>query len=351
MIREQVECQGYNNFTIKDSRLEGYICIDLVNSNNSVVMDNEITKVLADAGMGIAARGGDYFCTIENNTISGIGQDSVGIGVGSPNCTVRGNTIHGDLSVSEFCGIFLITTDTVVVENTIQNFTFGVKLWGPEMASSERNVIYHNNFIDCVFPIDLWGNLVNNAWDNGYPSGGNYFSNYAGKDCYIGPSQDKPGKDAVGDTPLLLNYGNKDNYPLMFPWPWETKTTDITYDSKTQKVGAVSNGHLSGFSFDWALQQLSFSATTNTNSFCIVAVPKQLLDGGLQLLINDTIEPCILMWNSTHVSMYFEYDSGLINVKVLGERATPILGDINGDHIVDIYDAIILANHYNEHYP
>jgi len=25
--------------------------------------------------------------------------------------------------------------------------------------------------------------------------------------------------------------------------------------------------------------------------------------------------------------------------------------DINGDNIVDIYDAILLANHYNQHYP
>jgi len=25
--------------------------------------------------------------------------------------------------------------------------------------------------------------------------------------------------------------------------------------------------------------------------------------------------------------------------------------DINGDNAVDIYDAIILANHYNQHYP
>jgi hypothetical protein len=25
--------------------------------------------------------------------------------------------------------------------------------------------------------------------------------------------------------------------------------------------------------------------------------------------------------------------------------------DINGDNMVDIYDAIILANHFNEHYP
>jgi hypothetical protein len=357
MIKKEVLCDGYNNFTIKETRLEGYVCIALSNSNNSIASNNEIVKVSANAGIGIYADH-DYFCMIENNTISGIEEDSVGIGVGgSPYCTVRGNTILGNLSVNVYAGIFLITNDTSVTENTIENTTSGILLAGREIASSERNVVYHNNFIDCVPPIVMWDidgsgeHLVNNAWDNGYPSGGNYFSNYIGKDCHIGPSQDKPGKDAIGDTPLLLNYGNKDNYPLMYPWSWERKTSVITYDSKTDYVGSVSNSHLSGFSFDWNLQQLSFSATTNVQSFCIIAVPKQLLDGGLQLLINDTIESCILMWNSTHTSLYFEYSPGPINVKILGEHVTPILGDINGDHIVNILDAIILSNHFLEHYP
>jgi hypothetical protein len=36
------------------------------------------------------------------------------------------------------------------------------------------------------------------------------------------------------------------------------------------------------------------------------------------------------------------------------ERARPnwkANADLNGDNIVDIYDAILLANHYNQHYP
>lgn len=137
----------------------------------------------------------------------------------------------------------------------------------------------------------------------------------------------------------------------MFPWPWEIKTTDVTFDSRTEKVGTVSNGHLSAFSFDWNLRQLSFTATTDMSSFCIVSISKQLFDGELQLLVNDTVQPCILMWNSTHTTMYFEYGSGLINVKIIGECVTPILGDLNGDHVVDIYDALLLSNHFNEHYP
>ncbi|MCK5644514.1 MAG: Ig-like domain-containing protein, partial [Gammaproteobacteria bacterium] len=55
--------------------------------------------------------------------------------------------------------------------------------------------------------------------DNGYPSGGNYWSNYSGNDAFFGPDQDLPGYDGVGDVPYAIPGGlNQDNYPLMQPW-------------------------------------------------------------------------------------------------------------------------------------
>jgi hypothetical protein len=41
----------------------------------------------------------------------------------------------------------------------------------------------------------------------------------------------------------------------------------------------------------------------------------------------------------------------LDNTLVYGRITVTISGDLNGDFTVDIYDAIILANHYNQHYP
>jgi hypothetical protein len=52
-------------------------------------------------------------------------------------------------------------------------------------------------------------------WDNGYPDGGNYWSDYTGTDVYSGAGQNIPGSDGIGDTPYVINTSNRDNYPLM----------------------------------------------------------------------------------------------------------------------------------------
>jgi len=64
-----------------------------------------------------------------------------------------------------------------------------------------------------------------NTWDDGYPSGGNYWSDYNGTDYYRGPHQNETGSDGIGDTPYIfintaINRANDDNvdrYPLMKP--------------------------------------------------------------------------------------------------------------------------------------
>ncbi|MEM0493468.1 MAG: NosD domain-containing protein, partial [Candidatus Thermoplasmatota archaeon] len=79
-------------------------------------------------------------------------------------------------------------------------------------------MIYHNDFINNTYSaydetIDL------NTWDDGYPSGGNYWSDYTGDDQFSGPEQNNPGSDGIGDTPYTTDDGNnQDNYPLMSPF-------------------------------------------------------------------------------------------------------------------------------------
>jgi hypothetical protein len=64
-------------------------------------------------------------------------------------------------------------------------------------------------------------------WDNGYPEGGNYWVDYAGRDVYSGVKQDINGSDGFGDIPFTINAFNDiylddqhkirvyDQYPLM----------------------------------------------------------------------------------------------------------------------------------------
>jgi PKD repeat protein len=76
--------------------------------------------------------------------------------------------------------------------------------------------------------------------DDGYPSGGNYWTDYKGVDVKSGPNQDKPGSDGIGDTPYVVDTNNKDRYPLMNTWFLDTtKPTANAGQDQTANVGAT----------------------------------------------------------------------------------------------------------------
>jgi len=100
--------------------------------------------------------------------------------------------------------------------NTVANNTVSHNLGGILLTSSVDNLIYHNNIISNTI-LQAWDDSFN-QWDNGYPSGGNYWSNYSGSDDYSGPNQDQPGMDGIGDVPHLILSSGQDRYPLMSPF-------------------------------------------------------------------------------------------------------------------------------------
>src|SRR5438552_18857408 len=80
-------------------------------------------------------------------------------------------------------------------------------------------LVYQNNFLKgCVD-----GNLRSqDLWDNGYPTGGNYWSSYTGVDNCRGSQQNVcTGPDGIGDTPYTFTTWQsvvaQDRYPLMQP--------------------------------------------------------------------------------------------------------------------------------------
>ena len=90
------------------------------------------------------------------------------------------------------------------------------RIGGIYFSSSTGNLIYHNDIIDN--PTQGYDDGIN-FWDNGYPSGGNHWSDYIGVDDFSGPNQDIPGSDGIGDTNYtnIESGNNVDNYPLMDP--------------------------------------------------------------------------------------------------------------------------------------
>jgi parallel beta-helix repeat protein len=109
-------------------------------------------------------------------------------------------------------GISSYSDNNEFTSNTIANSGFGIGV----DYSSNYNTIVHNAFIDNTNQAYTQLPSTNN-WDEGYPTGGNYWSDYNGTDSYSGPCQNVTGSDGIGDTPYVIDGSNQDNYPLMTP--------------------------------------------------------------------------------------------------------------------------------------
>ena len=139
-----------------------------------------------------------------NNTVDGniLSDSHEGIQIDAPYNIISNNTLM-NISIA---GISLDSTNTLIIQNTIQH-----ALWAVLTGSSKHNSFYYNNLLNNSQNVDHM--TSDNQWDNGYPFGGNYWSDYTGTDSYTGQNQDIPGSDGVGDTPYGL-----DRYPLMLPY-------------------------------------------------------------------------------------------------------------------------------------
>ncbi len=183
--------------------------------------------------------------TIHNNTDEGIYLSQS-----------NGNHMEGNLISNNNYGILMgASMDNVIYDNRIYNSVWhGMRMW-----HSEYNVIYQNNISDNYSGIEIqesgdnkiiynfisnhpqngiqifdsngneiyhnsfvnnnnhaWDEGGYNYWDNGYPSGGNYWDIHTGPDNYGGPGQNEQGPDGIVDDPYdISGGGNQDIYPLV----------------------------------------------------------------------------------------------------------------------------------------
>ena len=94
-------------------------------------------------------------------------------------CTITDNTCENNDN-----GILLShTSNSTITNNTISNNTgYGIYI----NETSFNNIIYHNNLIsNSIHAYDD----CSNTWDDGYPSGGNYWDNWTSPDGYNGVAQ------------------------------------------------------------------------------------------------------------------------------------------------------------------
>ena len=127
-----------------------------------------------------------------------------------------GENIHDNV----FMNNMFATISMMVGGHLITNNLFTNNMLDSFMMTTSGSKIYHNDFI--AGPATMFSAIDDtgmNQWDDGYPSGGNYWSVYVGVDNFNGPLQNIAGSDGIGDTPYpIMNLGpplTQDNYPFM----------------------------------------------------------------------------------------------------------------------------------------
>ena len=206
------------NILIKDQILEdNWEGVLLINVTNSRI--ENISASSNDTGIGL------YSCSGNDLT----GNNTSGNGRGIRLDYSSGNNIAGNTVSSNETGVQLFSSsNNIITGNKIfNNNQYGLFQGGSyDDGQSNYNKVYNNNFIDNKQKHQVGSNWpyygTGNLFDDGYPSGGNYFSDYTGQDLKSGPNQDQPSSDGIGDTPYIFT-GGRDRYPFMQQDGWKVQ--------------------------------------------------------------------------------------------------------------------------------
>jgi parallel beta-helix repeat protein len=187
--------------------------VELVGASNCLIINNTVTDVASIMSL---------------NGIAFIGFRMSG---GESNVITK-NTLSNNLLGMYFGS----TTNNTITENQI-TYTATSLVHHPDGISfyyASGNHIYHNTFNAAV------GGQVgsfesNNTWDNGFPSGGNYWSDYG-----VGGSNfTKIDDTRIYDCPYLIDDGNIDYYPLVEPYTASTPLVAILSRGGNYDVSSV----------------------------------------------------------------------------------------------------------------
>jgi nitrous oxidase accessory protein len=211
-----IELAWSHNNTINNNYLHIYYTgIKLAESTNNFVERN-ILQPYYGGGYAFDVDYNSDFNTFSNNNVTSSHKPGYSERYFSHGFYIRnsvGNVLQGNkMRASSTCIYLYASNNTIMVENDFTYADYAINL-----QYSHFCVFYHNNIFEGS--IRFSSNLIGNLWDNGYPSGGNYWKYQSPKsDYYSGPNQDQPGSDGIVDKPYDLGYGNKDRYPFMNPY-------------------------------------------------------------------------------------------------------------------------------------
>ncbi|MCD6223050.1 MAG: DUF2341 domain-containing protein [Thermoplasmata archaeon] len=216
-----------SGFRIEKNHGIGICAID---SNHICIFNNTIWNQ-DDSAIEIAS---SSYCKIYNNRLY---DSEKGIwivyrlnGIGPSNYNIISNNF---IMGCQIAGIWIwsshynTVTDCTIIGSSGYSNSYGISL----IFDSSNNSIYHNNFINNVRNAHDEGN--NNKWDNGYPSGGNYWSDF---DEPSEGAYDNNSDGIVDEQYNIPGGSSKDRYPLANPVNFTIPTivyVDDDFDAST----------------------------------------------------------------------------------------------------------------------
>ncbi|UCE39251.1 MAG: right-handed parallel beta-helix repeat-containing protein [Thermoplasmata archaeon] len=203
-----------SNITNNDVPLGGTEGISLHSSSNNNIKDNNVSY----SNKGVELRGSCNNNNVRGNNLS-YNFYSISLSWSSNNNTITSNKAYWN-----GWGIFIRDSNNNIIKNNtiILNYLRGITL-----ESSSNNRIYHNNIINNTD--QAFDDMNDNFWDDSYPSGGNYWSDFdepseGAYDDYLGREQNLVGRDGIvdngsvaggGKNPYVIDADSQDNYPLL----------------------------------------------------------------------------------------------------------------------------------------
>jgi hypothetical protein len=278
---------------------------------------------------------------------------------------------------------FYQSDNNTVTCNTIKdNAQYGIINFG----YCNGNVITHNNFINNNPAQVWWWDNSPTVFDCGYPSGGNYWSDYQ----TVYPNASEINGSGIWNTPYVVDASNQDNYPLMKPYPlipYDLGITNMVASKSVVGQGFALN--ISTTIFNYGSNAESFNVTVYANTTIIgTFINVTSLASGDNTIIS-------LIWNTTdfaygsyHVSAYAwtvsvetdmednNFTCGVVNVTIpgdvddngvvnMGDVMTLLYAfgstpgqpnwnpncDIEGNGRIDMGDIVIALRNFGQHYP
>jgi len=325
--------EASSNDTVDRNTLltDGVNGIFLYASHDVIVSNNMITQ----SAYGIQLYNSYAITVLANNAT----DSSYGIylAYSGPSNTIVNNTVSGgDWGVSLYS-----SSGNTATGNTLSHNTYGVDI----ITNSNNNLFHHNNFMENTEQV-VWNPDCNNVWDNSYPSGGNYWSDYTGADS---------NGDGIGDTPYSIDPMNQDRYPLMTPWFSDIAVIDVTVSDA--KVYAGDTVNITVIVENQGTWTETFNVTVKYENTTLAIFATVGIQEVVNLAPNENIN-LTFTWNTTDVQPCVNYtikaEASVVpgdidtadNVYIDGKVKVNLPGDVNGDGTVDILDLSIVSVAY-----